>query len=122
MAQLRKDPNHIGNFFDTLVEGIGHRGSSFADIDGVTHDMNGNRFLFQEWKHEGETVAGGEYLGYGQRVLLEGLAKLGTVWLIVKRNDGRLGFSQPDSPRWPKLEEIITPEEYQKRYRAWWTN
>ena len=62
MTQLRKklcprcgfDLDPISNHFDELFQGIGHRGSSFMDIDGLMHDGKNQRFLTLEFKHLGE--------------------------------------------------------------------
>lgn len=56
MTRYRKDPNAISNHFDELFKGIGHRGSSFMDIDGLIHDGKTKRFLMLEFKHKGEKL------------------------------------------------------------------
>src|SRR4249920_812118 len=77
MTQLRCNPASISNYFDDLIRGIGKRVSTFTDIDAVTHDLDTKRFLFQEFKHEGEALC------TAQRWVLNDLAHMPrcTVWI-----------------------------------------
>lgn len=113
MTQLRSDKHAISNYFDRLTEGIGKRGSSFMDLDAVSHDKDTRRFLFQEFKQPGEP------LHPAQRMTLTDLAHLPrcTVWFVRRIGDGRIGWAQFRSGR---REEIITESEYQERFRCWW--
>jgi len=114
MTQLRKCKCGISNYFDTILGGIGHRGSSFTDVDAVTHDVRTHRFLFQEFKQEGEKIDPSQY-----RVLkdLVAIPKHFTVWIVVKRRDGQIGWSQFSQP-----EHVISVPEYQARFAAWWAD
>lgn len=124
MTQLRNAPSDISNYFDRLLHGIGHRGSSFMDIDRidccpirVTHDGQTHRFLYQEFKHEGEAS------NAGQRRTLEALAIVpeNTVWVVIKRRDGRLDWGQLTAGRQTQL-YTISEVDYRSRYRRWWDN
>lgn len=83
MTQLRRDQQAISNFFDRVLKGIGHRGSSFTDVDALTHDEATDRFLFQEFKNADEQ------LNRGQARLLKGLARreFCTVWCVRRLDD-----------------------------------
>jgi hypothetical protein len=113
MTQYRNDPQRISNFFDQLIAGIGHRGSSFSDLDAITHDKTTDRFLVQEFKHADETFPA------GQRCLLAALAVhssgLFTVWVVVKRPHDLVLFEWPCQVGTP-----ITYAEYRDRFAAWW--
>ena len=115
MTQLLKFRDSISNYFDRILSGIGKRGSSFSDIDAVTHDRDTHRFLVQEFKHEGE-----DEKNAAQHWMLRDLAALPdhfTVWHVVKRHDGRIGFAPfGEDPR------VITVQEYQARFAAWWAD
>jgi hypothetical protein len=114
MTQLRFHPGSISNYFDTVLRGIGKRGSSFSDIDAVAHDRDTHRFLVQEFKREGETI------NQGQHWMLKDLAALPqhfTVWHVEKRVDGQIGFAEFGSSS-----RVISVREYQARYAAWWAN
>jgi hypothetical protein len=112
MTQRRNDPDAISNYFDRLLQGIGHRGSSFTDIDGATHDEATDRFLFQEFKRPGEQ------LNIGQRKFLKALARREylTVWCVRAREDGHIDWCDVATRR----AETITEAEYQARFRRWW--
>lgn len=117
MTQLRKQKDAISNYFDSILAGIGHRGSSFTDIDGATHDGATKRWLFQEFKQDGEK------LDKAQRWMLRDISTLPahfTVWVVVKRDDGRIGWAS--FPDITGTYRIITVEEYQARFAAWWAN
>lgn len=111
MTQLRKYRDAISNYFDELEKGIGKRGSSFMDIDAVSHNADTGCFLFREFKEEGEA------LDKGQSWTLRELSKLPrcTVWLVRRLNCGRLGFAVSG-----KREEVISEDEYRNRLRRWW--
>jgi hypothetical protein len=114
MTRHRKYPDAISNYFDELLDGIGHRGSSFCDIDAITHDMATGRFLVQEFKNEGESVPS------GQRMALRALSGLQgvTVWLAIRQNDGRIGFAEfPES-----IVRSISVQDYKAKYQRWWAN
>lgn len=115
MTQLRKDPDAISNYFDELLRGIGKRGSTFTDIDAVTHDKDTGRFLFQEFKQPTER------LHPAQAMMLRDLARVPvfTVWLVRRLNAGRIGWIDFHGGR-PQHEEIITEREYQARFGSWW--
>jgi hypothetical protein len=112
MTQIRCAPASISNYFDDLLKGIGHRGSSFTDIDAATHDEATDRWLFQEFKGPDET------LNRGQARHLLGLARqdYATVWCVRKRHDGYLDWCDVRS----RQSGVITTGEYQARFRRWW--
>ena len=115
MTYRRNDPDRISNYFDRLERGIGKRGSSFIDIDACTHDADTGRFLFREFKREGEP------LDKAQRWTLAELARLPrcTVWFVRILPEHRIGWAQFGSGL---REEVITESEYQQRFRSWWNN
>ena len=115
MTQLRKHRDAISNYFDVLERGIGKRGSTFTDVDAVTHDGDTGRFLFREFKQDGEP------LHPAQLWVLRELAHLPgcTVWFVRKRSDGRIGWAAFGSGR---TEEVITAAEYRRRLQCWWEN
>jgi hypothetical protein len=110
----------VSNYFDDLVRGLGKRGSTFADIDAVSHDgsrldddRESDRFLLQEFKQEGESMP------KGQKILLRALARVDllTVWVVRRRSDGLIDWY--DVARSHAIEPI-TETEYQRRYACWW--
>ena len=113
MTQRRNNRDAISNYFDKIEKGIGKRGSSFTDVDGMSHDRDGHKFLFREFKENGEL------LDAHQREALCALARLPncTVWFLRKRGGGFIEFGVFGSG---KLAEIITEEEYRSRLRVWW--
>jgi hypothetical protein len=113
MTVLRRDPGHINNYFNELESGLGHRGSSFSDIDGVSHDGPTNRFLFREFKQDGEPLSA------GQRRLLEGLALLPgcRCWYVMVRDRNTLVWSDMRSGEI----DIISPQEYRYLVSDWWS-
>jgi hypothetical protein len=115
MTQLLNNPDAISNYFDRLLSGLGKRGSSFMNVDAVSHDLDTHRFLFQEFKQPGEA------LHPAQRMVLRELAGLPrcTVWFVRRAGMGRIGWAQFGSNR---LELLITEKEYQRIYQAWWDN
>lgn len=112
MTFRRNDPDAISNYFDALLHGIGHRGSSFTDVDAVTHDEATDRFLFQEFKRDGEP------LSTGQKRFLKALARKDffTVWCVRRRSDGLLDWCDVAL----RSAEVITTDEYRDRFRRWW--
>ena len=112
MTQLRNFRDSISNYFDGVLRGIGKRGSSFSDIDAVSHDRDTHRFLVQEFKRENDPI------NPGQHWMLRDLAAIPrhfTVWHIVKRDDGQIGFADyGDELR------VIGVDEYRARFAAWW--
>ena len=64
MTQIRCQcgcPEHkVSNFFNRLFEGIGHRGSSFADVDGLVDDSRSDRQLMFEFKRSDEILTDGQ--------------------------------------------------------------
>ena len=113
MTVLRKDASAISNFFDRIEAGLGKRGSSFMDLDAISHDADGDRFLVREFKEVHEVMSD------AQRRTLEALAKLPlvTVW-VVRRT------SVPDILAWLSLSsgetECLTIDQYRDYVRRWW--
>ena len=124
MTQQRNDPEAISNWFDRVLEGIGHRGSSFTNVDALavaalTHDGNSRRFLFQEFKRPREECSTGQWYA------LYDLARQPrtTVWL-VRQGD------PPETVDLTAFQEVaaggilraatLTLDAYRDRYRAWW--
>jgi hypothetical protein len=115
VTQLRADKHAISNYFDELLRGLGKRGSSFMDLDAVTHDKDTKRFLFQEFKQPEEP------LHPATAMVLRDLAGLErcTVWFVRRLPQRRIGWMEYRAGA-PQVEEIISEAEYQARYRAWW--
>lgn len=126
MTTYRKDPDAISNWFNALLDGVGHRGSSFTDIDSVvvaalTHDGRSRRFLFQEFKrpHE-ETLA-------GQWWALYDLARQPntTVWHLRQCED-LLSIEFTAFREVPKAglltASTIPVAEYRQRFSDWWNH
>lgn len=122
MTVLRKNADAISNYFDRITRGIGHRGSSFTDLDSLhiagvhlTHDKETGRCLVQEFKHEGEELSA------GQRLALEWLAyqRNFTVWVVVKRKDGRIGFTDLRSMRLDG-QRVLSEAQYRDQFAGWW--
>ena len=124
MTQLRKDPEAISNRFDAILAGVGHRGSSFTDIDrlvvaALTHDGYSRRFLFQEFKRVGEDCPTGQWWA------LYNLARQPntSVWLVKECDD--LEFVEwiafKEVPKDGLLTaETISIETYRERFTEWW--
>lgn len=114
MTQLRKFPQSISNYFDDVERGIGKRGSTFTDVDAVSHDLDTKRFLFREFKQPDEPLRD------AQRWVLRDLAGLPrcTVWLVRRMGDGLIGWVQFGVGQ--TIEETITEAEYCRRLFAWW--
>ena len=112
MTFRRNDPNGLSNYFDQLLNGIGHRGSSFSDVDAITHDEVADRFLFQEFKRHDER------LNRGQARLLLGLSRKNyiTVWCVRQLRDGTLEWCDVAT----RQRAILSVEEYQDLFRQWW--
>jgi len=114
MTQLRKFRDSISNYFDEIERGIGKRGSTFTDVDAVSHDGDTGRFLFREFKADNEP------LDKAQAWVLRELAHLPkcTVWFVRRLDAGFIGWAQFGSGQ--QEEEVISIEEYQERLRCWW--
>lgn len=114
MTIRRNDPDRLSNYFNALIDGIGHRGSSFTDVDACTHDEATDRFLFQEFKGPDER------LNRGQSRLLKGLSRKDyvTVWCVRKRADGQLDWCDVAT----RTRHTISTAEYKARFRRWWSN
>jgi hypothetical protein len=115
MTQLRKKKDAISNYFDDLLKGIGHRGSSFMDVDAFTHDALTKRWLVQEFKNNEEP------LDKAQLWMLRDLATLPkhfTVWLVRRRDDGFLDWADCRDVRATRT--VISVAEYQQKFRDWW--
>lgn len=84
------------------------------DVDALTHDERTDRFLFQEFKREGEA------LNRGQRRTLAGLARKDylTVWCVRKLGGGQLEWCDVAT----REHGVITESEYRARFQAWWNN
>jgi len=114
MTQLRCRDG-ISNYFDLLLAGIGRRGSSFTDIDAITHDGDLDRFLVQEFKHGSELPLSG-----GQWWTLKALSRIPnfTVWLVVRGDvPGEIGWCVVPSGEIATISE----GEYQAHFRSWWS-
>lgn len=113
MTQLRKFRDSVSNYFDELERGIGKRGSTFTDVDAITHDKDTGCFLFREFKREGEPLAD------AQRWVLRELAGLPrcTVWFVRQRDDGQIGFAVFGSG---EPEHVISEDEYRQKLNDWW--
>ncbi len=113
MTQLRKYRDSISNYFDEVERGVGKRGSSFTDVDAISHDKDTHRFLFREFKHKDEP------LDPAQRWVLADLAHLPgcTVWFVRRLGRGLIGWARFGSG---KCEETITEGEYRRRLHCWW--
>lgn len=126
MTQLRKkkcprcgeelDP--ISNYFDALFKGIGHRGSSFMDLDRVDYhavqDDATGRLLIFEFKGPHEKTNVGQWRTLKGTI---GISPKIEAWALRLRSDGRIDFF--DIRRSTAI-EIIEPAECQRRYSAWW--
>lgn len=74
MTRLRKEhPDSVSNWLNQLLAGVGHRGSSFMDIDllKIVNDGPTDRFLFIELKDRDE-----KQINRGQERTLVGLARV----------------------------------------------
>lgn len=115
MTQRRNDLDAISNYFDSVLRGIGHRGSSFTDVDALTHDGATGRILVQEFKRASESLT------EGQRRALQGLASVAPkqlqVWYVQQLPDGNLKWAQFGSGRYA---EVISLDEYREKFRRWW--
>jgi hypothetical protein len=112
MTQLRRAPEDISNYFDSLFAGVGHRGSSFTDIDGLVHDGKTSRFLFMEFKEPAELTSN------GQRTALVSLSRLPSVdvWLLRRLDDGwiqKIVLPTGD-------EETLSEAKIRLRFEEWW--
>lgn len=105
----------ISNYFNGLLAGIGHRGSSFTDIDAVTHDGHTGRWLLQEFKGPTESVDKSQDWHMGAIAEQPRF----TSWLVRRLGGGRIGW-RSYAPGATAYEEVITEDEYRSRFRQWW--
>lgn len=115
MTQLRSHRDALSNHFDKLFDGIGHRGSSFSDIDMVAHDGSTGRFLAIEIKREGEAKQ-----SKGQYWMLRGLSGIRdhfTVWCVRWRLDGRYDWYDYRDTR---TVLTLAAEDLRDKFRTWW--
>lgn len=111
------------NAFAELERGIGHRGSSFTDLDSLcwTHDGKTNRFLIRELKAKGEAKP-----KPGQWWALQAIAHYPaiTVWFARLREDGQILFINMRGNREREPEtgqsEVISGAEWKQRVHDWW--
>lgn len=117
MTQLRHCKCGNSNYFDRILAGIGHRGSSFSDLDAISHDHPTQRFLLQEFKREGERYEKAQHWMLRDFMLtLRKLPEHFTVWMVERRTDERfIGWAI-----YGQHLSIITVQEYQERFAAWW--
>lgn len=118
------DLDPISNWFDSVLAGIGHRGSSFTDIDrlvvrALTHDGLSRRFLFQEFKRPREECSNGQWWA------LSDLARQPrtTVWLVrqcegLESVELTVFFSEPNAGLLKA--ETLSIEAYRQRFADWW--
>ena len=85
------------------------------DVDAVSHDGKTGRWLFQEFKGEGEA------LSYAQEWCISAFTDHDRflAWVVRKRSDGRIGWVEYRQGA-RTHEELITVEEYQRRFAQWW--
>lgn len=81
MTYLRRDPNNISNHFDELLAGIGHRGSSFMDIDCLIHDGHRKRFLLCEFKRRDEQLSPAQEWALSDWASIPGNLSLAIWWI-----------------------------------------
>lgn len=115
MTQYRKDPDATSNWFNALFYGIGHRGSSFSDIDAFIHDARTDRILLMEFKWKGNVIPKGQALGLRSFARREGL----TVWCLKRLENDRvkaLDLSHGD------FIATITREDARRWLALWWAN
>lgn len=116
MTQLRTACKcGISNELDEIERGVGHRGSSFGDIDAISHDVKTHRFLVRELKRPNEKF------DPAMRMLLEDLAleQRFTVWYLQLWSDGRIAWIDM---LWPASCDVLTRDEYRARLQEWWEN
>lgn len=118
MTQLRKQKDAISNEMDRILEGVGHRGSTFTDIDAMSHDMRTHRFLFMEFKRPNESMTSGQRMALCDLALEERM----TVWYVQLWPNGDYGQIAWADMRWPDSIDFISVEEFRARYRSWWEN
>lgn len=108
----------ISNKVDLMLRGIGHRGSSFTDVDGLVHDGRTDRFLFMEFKWPGEALTNGQGTALKELALESRI----TVWYIqvdFNEDANLVGWSDM---RWPLAMDVISIKEFRARFEAWWNN
>lgn len=116
MTVLRRDPQHISNYFDRLLSGIGHRGSSYMDLDHFAHDGRTHRFLGIEFKQINER------LDKAALIALEDLAlePRWTVWFMGRSEAGLVVWG--DFRALKISIQTISEADCRERYEAWWEN
>jgi hypothetical protein len=125
MTILRVDPESISNWFDRVLAGIGHRGSSFTDVDflgvrALTHDGLSRRFLFQEFKRPGEVCSNGQWWA------LYDLARQPntTVWLVTQCEGLQavdlLAFKEVPRDGLLDARKGLSLDDYRREFADWW--
>jgi hypothetical protein len=115
MTQYRKDPDATSNWFDRLFDGIGHRGSSFSDIDGYIHDARTDRILLMEFKWHGNVIPKGQAMGLRSFARRDGII----VWCLKRLPDDRvkaLDLSHEE------FVATIDGAQAQHWLKLWWDN
>lgn len=114
MTQLRKFRDSISNYFDNLERGIGKRGSTFTDVDAITHDADTKRFLFREFKEPTELLDKAQHWTLTE---LAGLPRC-EVWFVRRMDGGLIGWYR--FPATADDEVVITEAEYRELLAGWW--
>jgi hypothetical protein len=114
MTAFRADPDGPENFFDRLFSGIGHRGSSFTDVDGLSHDVASNRFLMFEYKRPFEKMSKGQQMALFAFSALPGcefwgIRRTGEFFDVIVCQSGRQTWR--GTIGWDALRSM---------YRGWW--
>jgi hypothetical protein len=107
----------LSNYFDAVINGAAGS-SSFMDGDAITHDGKRGRFLLQEFKYPEQLP-----MCKPQHWMLRDIAALPkhfTVWLVVRREDGFIGFAQFAPCSWDYELHTITPRQYRELFSHWW--
>jgi hypothetical protein len=114
MTFFRKDPGDISNHFDELFKDIGHRGSSFMDIDKlwIVHDGRTGRFLMFEFKNRNEKLSG------SQEWVLTEFAKLPGCKSVAIWYDGEDDYKVIYYP--DKVDDRVGERALQQMLKDWW--
>jgi hypothetical protein len=115
MTQLIKNPDSISNHFDKLFSNIGHRGSSFTDVDGLVHDAKTNRFLLMEFKMPGERLSAGQEWAISEFAKQPGC----WAWAIWLTKDPAL-YKIRYYPE--KNDDTLSDTTLQRLLADWWEN
>lgn len=116
MTQLRaRCKCWVSNVLDEIERGIGLRGSSFMDLDAVSHDAATHRFLVRELKRPNEG------LDPAARITLCDIAMelRWTVWYLNLWTSDEIMWADM---RYMDAIQVLTPDEYRERLKAWWQN